>query len=126
MEFLLDGHSIKKHYSSYQSDSDNGFVKYSYNNLFDSLGAYYSSRSPQITLKEFQEWTPIFGCSLIPSGKLFPHEVPLVKAGKASILLEFAESTPTDILQEIVIVAIFPGLLTIDAKRTVLCSFRAG
>ena len=40
--------------------------------------------------------------------------------------VEFAESTPTDILQEIVIVAIFPGLLTIDAKRTVLCSFRAG
>ena len=71
-------------------------------------------------------WTPLFGCSLIPSGKLYKNEVPLVKAGKASILIEFSESTPTDILQEIVVVALYPGLLTIDSKRTVLCSFRAG
>ena len=71
-------------------------------------------------------WSTIFGCSLIPSGKLFKNEVPLVKAGKASLLLEFSEATPNDILQEIVIVALYPGLLTIDSKRTVLCSFRAG
>ena len=126
LDFLLDGHSIKRHYTSYQSDAENGFVKFAYNNLFDSLGAYYSSRSPQITLREFIGWSPIFGCSLIPSGKLFKNEVPLVKAGKCSLLIEFSEATPTDLLQEVIVIALYPGLVTIDSKRTVLCSFRAG
>ena len=122
----MPGHPINKLYSSYLSDCESGFIKSTYLNLFYSLGAYYSERSPHLTYEEFLSFTTIFSCSTVPSLKYCTDEIPLVKKGKITISMEFKEALPTNLLQEMVVTALYPAVVTIDKNRNVLSSFRSG
>ena len=53
-------------------------------------------------------------------------KTPFLKAGKVTVSMEFNEALPTNILQEMVVCAIYPGVLTCDKNRTILSSFRSG
>jgi len=126
LEFLLDGNSLQRYFSSTQADIDTGIMLHWYIQVFEILGAYYTERSTNLTFEEFKKFFTIWSFSTVPSGVAGKHEVPLVRSGRCSIQMTFNEPIPTDTLQQMVVLSISPALMEIDFNRKILCSFRTG
>ena len=53
-----------------QGEADNGAIQLLYNSLFDSLGCYYKSKSPELTFEQFKSFFPVFAVNTVPSGSI--------------------------------------------------------
>ena len=51
LDFLLDGNSLQRYFSSTQNDVESGLMLHWYIQVFEILGAYYTERSPTLTFQ---------------------------------------------------------------------------
>lgn len=91
-------------------DAATGNLKIAYNMLFDSLGAYYRNKSPELTFAQFCEYMPLFAVNTVPSGDIGANEIPLVKSGRITISISFHEETDIRNLQEMLVFAVYPSV----------------
>ena len=52
VDFLMDGNSMQRYYSSTQAEMGNGLMMHWYIQLFDVIGSYYTERAPTLTFEE--------------------------------------------------------------------------
>ena len=90
-------------------DAANGNLKIAYNMLFDSLGAYYKNRSPELTFTQFCEYMALFAVNTVPGGDIGPNEIPLVKSGRCTVSISFHEETDIHNLLEMLVFAVYPS-----------------
>ena len=87
-----------------------GNLKIAYNLLFDSLGAYYKNRSPELTFSQFCDYMPLFAVNTVPAGDIAANEIPLVKSGRCTVAISFREETDIQNLQEMLVFAVYPSV----------------
>ena len=113
----MDGQTIDRKYTSYMNDAEKGNLKIAYNLLFDSLGAYYKNRSPELTFNQFCEFMPLFAINTVPAGDIGANEIPLVKSGRCTVAISFREETDIQNLQEMLVFAVYPSV-SFDLGKT--------
>lgn len=75
LEFVINGRSADRYYSSFQSTTNEGLLSHFYLELFRNTNCYYSNNGIDITMNEFKDYFPLFTFNTCAAGRHDPNTV---------------------------------------------------